>query len=56
MELPDVFTIGLWSLGFLLLAALLPCLLRVRAHETGRNLVCRLLLEKKKKHENRLLR
>ena len=32
MELPDVFTIGLWSLGFLLLAALLPCLLRVRSH------------------------
>ena len=32
MELTDVFTIGLWSLGFLLLAALLPCLLRVRSH------------------------
>src|SRR5678810_1412401 len=25
----------------------------LRAHETGRNLVCRLLLEKKKKHKQR---
>ena len=25
----------------------------LRAHETGRNLVCRLLLEKKKKQENK---
>ena len=25
----------------------------LRAHETGRNLVCRLLLEKKKKHEKK---
>ena len=25
----------------------------LRAHETGRNLVCRLLLEKKKKKKNR---
>ena len=24
----------------------------LRAHETGRNLVCRLLLEKKKKHKD----
>ena len=25
----------------------------LRAHETGRNLVCRLLLEKKKNHKNK---